>query len=61
MKTMHLTAAVAAVLLAGLPAVTQEPAKEPAVTLKTVKYDDLSAAVMQHKGKVVVVDLWSVT
>ena len=32
---------------------------EETVTLKKVKYDALSKAIAQHKGKVVVVDFWA--
>jgi thiol-disulfide isomerase/thioredoxin len=48
----RLFALFAAVALAADPA-------PPAVTLKVVRYDDLTAAVRQLRGKVVVVDFWA--
>jgi hypothetical protein len=37
-------------------ALTQDKAGD--VSLKVVKYDDLKEAVLQQRGKVVLVDLW---
>ena len=45
--------ALAALILAG-PAVAQEK-----VEVKVVKYDELTATIKKHKGKVVVVDFWA--
>ena len=45
-------------LLAVLPAAAQPQPKEPTVTLKTVKYAAMAETIVQHRGKVVVVDLW---
>jgi hypothetical protein len=42
---------------AALAAPAQEKSGTP-VTLKTVKYAGLAETVLQHRGKVVVVDLW---
>jgi hypothetical protein len=46
------------VLLAAFPAVAQDKGDGPTVTLKTVKYAGLAEAVVQNRGKVVVVDFW---
>jgi hypothetical protein len=57
MHMMRLTAGLAVIaLLAVLPIAAQE--KTDAVTLKTVKYAGLADTIVQHRGKVVVVDLW---
>jgi thiol-disulfide isomerase/thioredoxin len=37
------------------------PAADTQITLRTVKYADLMKEVRSHKGKVVVVDVWSTT
>jgi hypothetical protein len=59
MNLLRLTAGlVGIVLLAAFPAVAQNTTKEPAVTLKSVKYAGLAEAVVQNRGKVIVVDLW---
>ncbi len=58
MHAIRLTTAFAAIgLLAALPLAAQDKTA-PAVTLKTVKYAGLADAVVQQRGKVVVVDLW---
>ena len=58
MKTSTLAPAVLGlVLLAAGPARPQAPA----VAVNIVKYDGLRAAVLQHRGKVVVVDFWADT
>jgi hypothetical protein len=45
-------------LLAALTAPAQDKAGKPAVALKTVKYAGLADAVVQNRGKVVIVDFW---
>ncbi len=57
MTCLRRTAALAALaLLVTLPAPAQDGSG--AVTLKPVKYAGLAEAVVQNRGKVVVVDLW---
>jgi hypothetical protein len=34
-------------------------AADPAIKLKSVKYDDLTKEIRTHKGKIVVVDIWA--
>ena len=59
MHAIRLLAIPAALLLlAALPLAAQNKTAAPAVTLKTVKYASLADAVVQERGKVVVVDLW---
>jgi hypothetical protein len=58
MSAVRRTVGLAGVLLlAALSSPAQEKAGGP-VTLKTVKYAGLAEAVVQNRGKVVVVDLW---
>ncbi len=38
-----------------------QPPVTPAVDVKVVNYKQLGHTVRQHKGKVVVVDLWQIT
>jgi hypothetical protein len=49
-------AITASSLALALPLLAQE--KSPPVTMKTVKYAGVAETVNQHRGKVVVVDLW---
>src|SRR5690349_12369082 len=44
------------------PAITKHVTAKPndaAVTLAVVKYDQLTAAIKEQRGKIVVVDIWS--
>jgi hypothetical protein len=71
-----LLASLAALVLSGgcgpipsQPAPPSQPAQTPQtsapappeVDLKVVKLDQLEAAIAEHKGKVVLIDVWSVT
>jgi hypothetical protein len=59
MNAMRLNAGlVLFVAIAALPIAAQDKGDEPAVKLKTVKYDGLAETITQYRGKVVVVDLW---
>lgn len=42
-----------------VPGITAEPAKESAVSLKIMNWEETQAIVKKHKGKIVVLDLWS--
>ena len=60
MHAIHLTAAIPVMLLLGtMPLSGQNKTAEPAVTVKTVKYAGLADAVVQQRGKVVLVDFWA--
>ena len=62
-------ASLAALVLSGgcapvpAPPAAAAPAATPAaeVAVKVVKLDQLEAAIAAHKGKVVLLDVWSVT
>jgi hypothetical protein len=58
----HARRAGLAVLAAGLwaVAVSGEPAAEPKVTANAVSYADLGREVRALRGKVVLVDFWSI-
>jgi hypothetical protein len=59
-----LLASLTALVLSGEcgPVPAQPPAAAPAeVDVKVVKLDQLEAAIAAHKGKVVLLDVWSVT
>jgi hypothetical protein len=42
-------------------AASAQPAASRPVEVKVVNYQQLGAAIKQHKGKVVVIDLWQFT
>lgn len=42
-----------------MPGVTAEPAKESTVSLKIMDWEQTQAVIQKHKGKIVVMDLWS--
>jgi hypothetical protein len=52
---------LAALVLAGECRRASAQAPGPEITLKVVKYDQLRKEIESHKGKVVLVDVWSVT
>ena len=58
MHAIRLSAAAAVLLLLALLPLPAQDKTEQAVTLKTVKYAGLADAVVQNRGKVVVVNLW---
>jgi hypothetical protein len=58
MNAARWTVGVAGLLLLALfPAAAQDKAGDK-VTLKAVKYAGLAEAITQHRGKVILVDLW---
>jgi hypothetical protein len=58
MHAIRLTAASAMLLVMALP-LTAQNKTAPAVTFKTVKYAGLADAIVQQRGKVVLVDFWA--
>jgi hypothetical protein len=58
MHVIRLTAIPAMLLVMGLP-LTGQNNTAPAATVKTVKYAGLADAILQQRGKVVLVDFWA--
>lgn len=58
---MHSLRLFSAFVIAGLLATATAGQDKPAVTVKLAKLAELQKTIESHKGKVVVVDLWSTT
>lgn len=59
MRTMRFALPAAVLLMMGL-GMAAEPAAENAITARTIKYADLGKFIRAQRGKVVLVDFWSV-